>query len=56
MKVGLYVNDLSLFAALNAEYVNYFGEKPPVRVCVEIPGNEVIACFVLWNDQVNGKG
>lgn len=55
LKVGLFVSDLSLFAALNAEYVNYFDQKPPVRVCVEIPGNEVIAYFVLWNDKKNGE-
>lgn len=48
LKVGLFVRDLSTFKQLNAEYVKYFGLKPPVRVCVEIPGNEVIASFVIW--------
>ena len=51
LKVGLFVRDLSTFKQLNAEYVKYFGLKPPVRVCVEIPGNEVIASFVIWKKQ-----
>ena len=46
MKVGLLVSDLTQFKELNAEYVKYFGVKPPVRVCVEIPGDEIIMFFV----------
>jgi len=42
VKVGLLVTDLSKFLEMNAEYVKYFGAKPPVRVCVQIPGDEVI--------------
>mmetsp|Transcript_5524 Transcript_5524/g.9412 ORF Transcript_5524/g.9412 Transcript_5524/m.9412 type:complete len:229 (+) Transcript_5524:506-1192(+) len=34
VKVGLLINDLGQFKDLNAEYVKYFGLKPPVRVCV----------------------
>ena len=48
MKVGLLVTDLSQFKPLNAEYVKFFGIKPPARVCVEIPGNEIIAFFIIF--------
>lgn len=48
VKVGLFVADLGDFKPLNSEYVKYFGIKPPVRVCVEIPGDEVMAYFVIW--------
>ena len=34
VKVGLHISDLSEFKSINAEYVKYFGIKPPVRVCV----------------------
>ena len=34
LKVGLLVTDLAEFKDLNAEYVKYFGLKPPVRVCL----------------------
>ena len=34
MKVGLLVGDMTQFKDLNAEYVKYFGLRPPVRVCV----------------------
>ena len=54
-KVGLLVNDLAQFKDLNTEYVKYFGLKPPVRVCVEIPGDEIIAFFVSWNPQLGDK-
>ena len=47
MKVGLLVGDMSQFKDLNAEYVKYFGLRPPVRVCIEIPGDEVIAFFIV---------
>mmetsp|Transcript_32778 Transcript_32778/g.50030 ORF Transcript_32778/g.50030 Transcript_32778/m.50030 type:complete len:140 (+) Transcript_32778:792-1211(+) len=50
IKVGLLVTDLSQFKDLNAEYVKYFGIKPPVRVCVEIPSKEVIAFFHVFKD------
>ena len=53
VKVGLFIPDLSEFKALNVDYCSYFGEKPPVRVCVQIPGNEIIAYFVIFN-QENG--
>lgn len=36
------------------EYVKYFGLKPPVRVCVEIPGDEIIAHFTIWNHHQEG--
>ena len=36
------VTDLTDFKSINAEYVQYFGRKPPVRVTVQIPGDEVI--------------
>ena len=49
LKVGLMVTDMAQFKDLNAEYVKYFGLKPPVRVCVAIPGHEVIAFFIAWN-------
>ena len=48
VKVGLFVADLGDFKPLNSEYVKYFGIKPPVRVCVEIPGDEVMAYFIVW--------
>ena len=51
VKVGLHVSDLAQFKDLNAEYVKYFGIKPPVRVCVQIPGNEVIAYFLVWKNK-----
>ena len=47
LKVGLLVTDLSQFKDLNSEYVKYFGVKPPVRVCVEIPGDEIIMFFIV---------
>lgn len=50
VKVGLYVNDMAQFKDLNAEYVKYFGLKPPVRVCVQVPGNEIIAYFMKWKN------
>lgn len=54
VKVSLFVHDLSTFKELNAEYVKYFGLAPPVRVCVEIPGDQVIASFVVWNNKDQG--
>jgi len=54
LKVGLLVTDLAQFKDLNAEYVKYFGLKPPVRVCVGIPGHEVIAYFIVWNKALGG--
>lgn len=47
LKVGLLVTDLTQFKLLNSEYVKYFGVKPPVRVCVEIPGDEIIMFFIV---------
>lgn len=49
LKVGLLITDLSEFKNLNAEYVKYFGLQPPVRVCVQIPNEEIISFFVIWN-------
>ena len=49
LKVGLLVTDLSQFKPLNAEYVKFFGLKPPVRVCVEIPSDEVVMYAIVWN-------
>lgn len=50
LKVGLLVYDMKQFAPLNVEYVKYFGLKPPVRVCVEIPSDELIVYFMVWNN------
>lgn len=50
VKVYLLVTDLAEFKPLNAEYVKYFGIKPPVRVCIAIPGNEIIMSFLVWKD------
>jgi len=50
VKVGLLVTDLSEFKPLNAEYVKQFGLRPPVRVCIGIPGDEVIGHFTVWNN------
>ena len=50
VKVYLLVTDLAAFKPLNAEYVTYFGIKPPVRVCIAIPGNEIIMSFLVWKD------
>lgn len=53
MKVSLLVSDMSQFAPLNVEYVKYFNEldthglRPPVRSCVCIPSDEVIASFIV---------
>lgn len=33
--VCLYVQDMSMFAAVNAVYRTYFGINPPARICVE---------------------
>mmetsp|Transcript_76099 Transcript_76099/g.105200 ORF Transcript_76099/g.105200 Transcript_76099/m.105200 type:complete len:113 (-) Transcript_76099:515-853(-) len=41
IQVAFYVPDMKTFAPLNAIYVSYFGLKPPVRVCVEIPSKEI---------------
>jgi len=49
VKVGLLVTDLSQFKPLNAEYVKQFGLRPPVRVCIEIPNDEIIGHFTVWN-------
>ena len=54
LKVGLFINDLGQYKNLNSEYVNYFGSKPPVRVCVQVPGHEVIAFFITWNTELGG--
>ena len=53
VKVGLLIPDLSQFKSLNGEYVKFFGLKPPSRVCVQIPSDEIIAFFIVWNN--NGK-
>jgi len=45
VKVSLHIIDLGEFKPLNAEYVKFFGIKPPVRVCVQVPGDEVVAYF-----------
>ena len=37
------------------EYVKYFGIKPPSRVTIEIPGNEVYAYFIVAKDKYNFK-
>jgi hypothetical protein len=55
VKTCLYVTDLSQFKELNAVYVASFGLKPPARVCVEIPGDEVIAAFSFWNPEQGGE-
>jgi len=55
VKTCLYVTDLSQFKELNAVYVASFGLKPPARVCVEIPGDEVIAAFSFWNPEHGGE-
>ena len=53
MKVSLLVSDMSQFGPLNVEYVKYFqqldthGLRPPVRSCVAIPSDEVIASFMV---------
>ena len=49
MKVGLLVSDMSQFKPLNAEYVKFFGLRPPVRVCVSIPNDEVVLYAQVWN-------
>eukprot|EP00347_Sterkiella_histriomuscorum_P002612 403367470 len=36
LKVTLYIADMSQFVQLNKVYQQYFGLKPPVRVCVEL--------------------
>jgi hypothetical protein len=33
------ISDMSKFGELNAQYIKYFGQKPPVRACVSIPRN-----------------
>ena len=55
LKVGLFVYDLSQYGELNGEYVKYFGLKPPVRVCVAIPGAELIMYFIAWNTDIGDK-
>jgi len=50
VKVGLLITDLSLFKSLNGEYVKFFGIRPPSRVCVQIPSDEIIAFFIVWNN------
>ena len=53
LKVGLLITDLSEFKDLNAEYVKFFGLKPPVRVCVQIPGDEVILFCLVYRNRDN---
>ena len=53
LKVGLLITDLSEFKDLNAEYVKFFGLKPPVRVCVQIPGDEVIMFCKVYRNKDN---
>lgn len=53
LKVGLLVTDLGEFKDLNAEYVKFFGLKPPVRVCVQIPGDEVIMYALVYRNRDN---
>ena len=43
----------SEFKDLNAEYVKFFGLKPPVRVCVQIPGDEVILFCMVYRNRDN---
>jgi hypothetical protein len=56
MKVSLLVSDMSQFKPLNVEYVKYFmeldtnGLRPPVRSCVSIPSDEVIASFMVKHE------
>ncbi|OWZ19861.1 hypothetical protein PHMEG_0005815 [Phytophthora megakarya] len=52
--VHLYVQDMSAFGLLNAEYVRYLGQNlPPSRSCVEVkalahvPARVLLDCFVL---------
>lgn len=49
LKVGLFINDLKQYKDLNQEYIKFWGQKPPVRVCVEVPGDEMTAFFISWN-------
>jgi hypothetical protein len=51
VKTALLVTDLSQFKPLNAEYVKQFGLRPPVRVCVQVPSDEVIFIAVVWNNK-----
>ncbi|CDW88436.1 UNKNOWN [Stylonychia lemnae] len=37
LKINLYIYDMSQFIDINTVYKKYFGLKPPVRVCVELP-------------------
>ena len=53
LKVGLLITDLSEFKDLNADYVKFFGLKPPVRVCVQIPGDEVILFCMVYRNRDN---
>ena len=36
VQVTVYVKDLNQFGDINKAYAEYFGEKPPARVCVEV--------------------
>ena len=50
VKTGLHINDMSQFASLNVIYAKSFGVRPPARVCVQVPGNEIVAYFIIWKD------
>ena len=36
LKATVFITDMSLFAEMNAAYVQFFGSEPPARSCVEV--------------------
>lgn len=58
--VHLYVNNMSAFGAINAEYCRYFGQYlPPSRSCVEVasisPTRVLMDCFALRGSGVSKR-
>ncbi|XP_078314514.1 uncharacterized protein LOC111129115 isoform X2 [Crassostrea virginica] len=55
--VCLYVQDMSMFAAVNAVYKTYFGINPPARICVEaaLPTNVALQIDCYCNTSLGDR-
>ena len=41
VKIGMYVDSMESYAAMNREYVRHWGLNPPVRVCVAVDSSRL---------------